>query len=274
LYSIYTTVVLGCGSVNNQLTRVEPWKLVSIGLAAGVIGGGLGVGGGIVLVPLLVAVGFERHRAHATSLAAIVFIAAAGAISFGVSGEIDLALGVTVGIGGVLGSVFGATVMHRVSARALTIVFALVLLVAAIRLITGADPLPGSADFGILSQSAIALGIGLVAGFFAGLAGIGGGVVIVPASVLLLGLSQHEAQGTSLVAIVFTAVAGSVVNLRNRRVRPMDGLLAGAGGIVGSLVGSRLALAIEGRTLSLMFGFLVLFVALRSLYRTFRPQSA
>ena len=258
----------------NQPARVEPWKLVLIGLAAGVFGGGLGVGGGIILVPLLVVVGFERHRAHATSLAAIMFIATAGAISFGVSGAIDVGIGVTIGIGGVLGSVIGATVMHRVSARVLTIVFAVLLLVAGIRLITGADPLPGSADFTAIGQTAIALAIGFVAGFFAGLAGIGGGVVIVPASVILLGLSQHEAQGTSLVAIVFTAVAGTMVNLRNQRVRPLDGLSAGAGGIVGSLMGSQLALGIEGRTLSLVFGVVVLFVAFRSLFRALRPRSA
>ena len=257
----------------DQQKTVEPWKLALIGIAAGTIGGGLGVGGGIILVPLLVFVGLDRHRAHATSLAAIVLIAAAGAISFGVSGEINLGLGVTIGIGGILGSVIGASVMHRVSPRALTLVFAVVLLVAGIRLISGADPLPGSGELGAGLELVISLLIGFVAGFFAGLAGIGGGVVIVPASVLLLGLDQHEAQGTSLVAIVFTSVAGTIVNLRNQRVRPRDGLVAGAGGIVGSLLGSRLALAIDGETLSLIFGFLVLFVALRSLYKTLRtPQ--
>ncbi|MGD2061373.1 MAG: sulfite exporter TauE/SafE family protein [Acidimicrobiia bacterium] len=258
----------------NHRTPAQPWKLVLIGLAAGLVGGGLGVGGGIILVPLLVAVGFDQHRAHATSLAAIVFIAVSGAISFGISGEINIGLGITIGIGGVLGSVIGASVMNRVSARALTIVFALVLLVAAIRMISGADPLPGSTEFGAVAHTALALTIGLVAGFFAGLAGIGGGVVIVPSSVLLLGLAQHEAQGTSLVAIIFTAVAGTAVNLRNQRVRPMDGLLAGVGGVVGSLLGSRLALGTDDRTLSLVFGFLVLFVALRSLYRAVRMTPA
>lgn len=257
----------------DQQNPVELWKLALIGLAAGTIGGGLGVGGGIILVPLLVMVGFDRHRAHATSLAAIVLIAVAGAISFGASGEIDLALGVIIGIGGIIGSVIGASVMNRVSPRALTIVFGVLLLIAALRLISGADPLPGGAELGGLWEVLISLMIGVVAGFFAGLAGIGGGVVIVPSTVLLLGLEQHEAQGTSLVAIVFTSVAGTIVNLKNQRVRPRDGLVAGAGGIVGSLVGSRLALAIDGRTLSLIFGFLVLFVALRSLYRTLRtPQ--
>lgn len=249
---------------------VEPWKFVLIGLTAGVVGGGLGIGGGMILVPLLVVVGLDRHNAHATSLAAIVLIATTGALSFGASGEIALSLGLTIGIGGVVGSVVGATVMHRASPRALTIVFSFVLLVAAIRMISGASPLPGSADFGTLALTAIGLGIGVTAGFFAGLAGIGGGVVIVPASVLLLGLTQHEAQGTSLMAIVLTALAGTVVNRRNRRVRLQDGLVVGLGGVVGSVIGSRLALGVEAGMLSLVFGFLVLFVAVRSIYGTFR----
>lgn len=257
----------------NQPAPAVAWKLVLIGLAAGVLGGGLGVGGGIILVPLLVAAGFDQHRAHATSLAAIFFISLTGAISFGAAGEIDVALGISVGIGGVIGSVIGASVMHRVSPRALTIVFGIVLLVAGTRLIASADPLPGSADLSGLGQTAIALGIGLVAGFFAGLAGIGGGVVIVPSSVLLLGLDQHTAQGTSLIAIIFTAVAGTIVNVRNRRVRPMDALVVGGGGVAGSFIGTRIALAVDGRTLSLVFGVLVLFVAARTLIRAWRTPA-
>ena len=258
----------------NDQAHVDTWKLVLIGVAAGVVGGGLGLGGGIVMVPLLVFVGLDRHRAHATSLAAIVLIALAGAVSFGVSGEIGLEIGLTVGVGGILGSIVGATVMHRSSPRALTIVFAFVLLVAAIRMISGGNPLPGSGDYSSVIQLLIALGIGMTAGFFAGLAGIGGGVVIVPSTVLLLGLSQHQAQGTSLAAIVLTAIAGTAVNFRNQRVRLQDGLVVGVGGVVGSVTGSRLALGVEGRTLSLVFGFLILFVALRSLYRTIRTNPA
>jgi len=257
----------------SQSTTFSPYKLVLIGLVAGVVGGGLGLGGGIILVPLLVAVSFEQHRAHATSLAAIVLIATAGAISFGLSGEMAIGLGVIVGIGGVIGSVIGASVMNRISAKSLTVVFGIVLLIAAIRMISGATPLPGSGGLGESAQLAIALLVGLVAGFFAGLVGVGGGVVIVPSTVLLLGLPQYEAQGTSLVAIVFSAVAGTIVNLKNKRVRLKDGLVVGAGGAAGALIGSQLALGIEERTLSLMFGFLVLFVAIRSFWRAFRMQT-
>ncbi|MGH8946949.1 MAG: sulfite exporter TauE/SafE family protein [Acidimicrobiia bacterium] len=257
----------------SESARVEPWKLVLIGLAAGVLSGGLGVGGGIILVPLLVIVGLDRHRAHATSLAAIMPIAVAGAASYGLSGELALALGVAIGLGGAAGSVIGATVMHRSSPRMLTIIFSALLVLVAVRMISGAEPLPGTTDLSSVLQVAVAVGIGAIAGFFAGLAGIGGGVVIVPAGVFLLALSQHEAQGVSLVAIVFTAVAATVVNRRNRRVRLSDGLVAGVGGIVGSILGSQVALAMTGRTLSVIFGFLVLFAAVQSLYRGWRSRS-
>lgn len=256
----------------DQQETVGSGKLVGIGVAAGVLGGFLGVGGGIIIVPLLIWAGMGRHRAHATSLASFIIIATAGAISFGVSGALDLMSALSIGVGGIIGSLIGASVMHRLSTRNLTLVFGIVLLVAGIRMVTGAEPVAGTSQLDNMDQFLVALGIGLVSGIFAGLAGIGGGVVIVPASVLLLGLDQHVAQGTSLAAIVLTAISGSLVNMRNKRVDLRDSLMIGLGGVGGSLVGSRLALAVEGQTLSLAFGLLVLFVAARTLYRIFRSD--
>lgn len=246
---------------------------MAIGLVAGILGGGFGVGGGIVLVPLLLFVGLDRHRAHATSLAGIILIALVGAISFGASGEIVLDVGLTIGIGGIVGSVIGATAMNRMSPRALTIVFGFVLLVAGVRMILGGNPLPGSADQSQLVQVLVGLGIGLVAGFFAGMAGIGGGVVNVPATVFLLGLAQHEAQGTSLAAIVLTAMAGTIANFRNDRVVPLEGVMVGVGGAAGSLLGSLIALGTNEDTLALAFGVLVLIIAFRTFYRVFRRSA-
>ena len=234
----------------------------------------MGVGGGIIMVPLLVFLGFGRHNAHATSLAAIVLIGSTGAASYIYSGESVPELGITIGIGGIVGSVIGTSLMHRFSAKTLTIAFGVVILAAGIRMVSGASPLSAAADFGDGLTLVIALAIGAIGGLFAGIAGIGGGLVIVPASVLLLGLTQHQAQGTSLVAIIFTSISGTLVNLRNRRVRLRDGLAVGVGGVGGSIVGSQFALGVEGRTLSLVFGFLVLFVALRTLYRGLKPDPA
>ena len=253
-------------------TAVEYWKLVLIGLVTGLLSGGFGVGGGIILVPLLVAVGMDRHRAHATSLASIFPIALAGAITFGISGQIDIGLGVTVGIGGVLGSMVGASLMNRMSTRSLSIFFGLVILVAGIRMIFSTDPLPGSADFNEVVLYAIAFGIGLLSGFFAGVAGIGGGIVIVPATVLLLGITQHEAQGTSLLAIILTSIAATIVNRKNRRVRLQDAVVVGGAGVVGSVVSSRIALGADGDTLSAMFGVLAVIIASRTLYKAWRAE--
>lgn len=251
-----------------------PWKFVAVGFAAGILGGGLGVGGGIILVPLLIWVGLDRHRAHATSLAAIILIAVAGAVSFGYSGELRLDVGLSIGVGGVVGSILGANAMNRMSARSLTIVFGIVLLVAGLRMVSGADPLPGAGDLSTAALVAISIGIGIVAGFFAGMAGIGGGVVNVPAAVFFIGLAQHEAQGTSLVAIVLTAIAGTWANFRNGRVVPVDGLITGIGGVAGSLLGSRVALGADEDTLAFAFGVLILLVSLRTFYRVIRPSQS
>jgi uncharacterized membrane protein YfcA len=252
---------------------VKAWKLALIGLTAGVFSGGFGVGGGIIMVPLLVAVGLDRHRAHATSLAAIIPIAVAGAVAFGLSGEVNLGLGVYIGLGGVVGSVLGASLMNRMSSRSLSVFFGIVLLAAGIRMIASGDSLPSSSDFGEPALIAIAVGIGLISGFFAGVAGIGGGAVIVPATVLLLGFTQHVAQGTSLVAIILTAIAGSFVNLRNKRVRLEDGLAAGGAGVVGSIVGAQIALGADGRTLSILFGVLIVVLSTRTLYQAIRAPT-
>jgi uncharacterized membrane protein YfcA len=254
------------------MTAVKVWKLVLIGLVAGLLSGGFGVGGGIILVPLLVGVGMDRHRAHATSLASIFPIALAGAITFGASGEINIGLGIAVGIGGVLGSMVGASLMNRLSTRTLSIFFGLVILGAGIRMVFSTEPLPGSGDFSEVALALLALGIGLLSGFFAGVAGIGGGIVIVPATVLLLGFTQLEAQGTSLLAIILTSTAATIVNRKNRRLRLQDALVVGGAGVAGSIVSSQIALDANPRVLSAMFGVLAVTIASRTLYRAWRPE--
>jgi uncharacterized membrane protein YfcA len=140
-------------------------------------------------------------------------------------------------------------------------------------MIFSSTPMPGAADFNTLTSVLIAFGIGLASGFFAGVAGVGGGIVIVPATVLLLGFSQHEAQGTSLLAIILTSTAATIINRRNRRVHLSDALVVGLAGAVGSVVASQIALGVEGRVLSAMFGVLAVGIAAQTLYRAFRQQS-
>jgi uncharacterized membrane protein YfcA len=216
----------------------------------------------------------DRHRAHATSLASIFPIAVAGAVSFGLSGEINIGLGFAVGVGGVVGSTIGASVMNRLSTRSLSIFFGLVILAAGVRMIFSNESLPGSGGFDDLALVLLASGVGLISGFFAGVAGVGGGIVIVPATVLLLGFSQHEAQGTSLLAIILTSIAATTINRKNRRIRLGDAVVVGSGGVAGSILASQIALGTEGRILSVLFGGLAVLIAIRTLYRAWRLEGA
>lgn len=253
------------------MTRaVASWKLILIGVVGGALGGGLGLGGGFIMVPLLLFFGFDRHRAHATSLGGMMMIAAVGAGSFGLGGQIDFGTGVLVGVGGMVGSSLGAQIMHRSAPRTLRLVFGGVLILVALRFLLGGAPQVGVLDPTPFVLVVAGLAIGVAAGLIAGVAGVGGGVVVVPGTIFLLGLTQHEAQGTSLTAIVFTSAAATLVNVRNRRILLQEGLLVGAGGAAGSIVGSQAALAIDDRTLAAVFGLVVLAIAANTIWESIK----
>lgn len=111
-------------------------RLVVIGLVGGLLSGFFGVGGGIILVPLLVVLGrFPQHGAHATSLAAIFIIGLSTLTGYATAGEVDGALGLALGVGGIVGAVFGASLMHRLSASTLKLTFAALLVAMGVRML-------------------------------------------------------------------------------------------------------------------------------------------
>lgn len=111
-------------------------RLVLIGLAAGFFSALFGVGGGIVIVPLLVLLAaFPQREASGTSLAAIGLIALAGAIAYGVRDEVDLGYAALVGLPAAAGALVGARVQQRLPARAIGLAFAGLLVVVGIAML-------------------------------------------------------------------------------------------------------------------------------------------
>ena len=111
-------------------------QLAAVGTAAGVFSGLFGVGGGVVIVPLLVLwLGYEEREATGTSLAAIVFISAAAAAVQGAYGNVRFAEGLLVGLPAVGGVVAGTWLQQRVPQRTISLGFAALLVVAAISLV-------------------------------------------------------------------------------------------------------------------------------------------
>lgn len=104
---------------------------------------------------------------------------------------------------------------------------------------------------------------GAAAGVLAGLLGVGGGILLVPFLVLVVGMTQHEAEATSLLVILPTAVAASVA-LRRRNVGDLPTALAvGLVGAVGAVAGVLLALALDADVLRVVFAALLAFVGVR-----------
>lgn len=110
--------------------------LGAVGAAAGVLSGLFGVGGGILMVPaMVVLLAFGQARAQATSLAAIVPIAAVGALIFGRADSVDLVAALLLSAGSLLGVQAGARLMHRLSDERLTLIFGIFLVIVALTML-------------------------------------------------------------------------------------------------------------------------------------------
>lgn len=128
--------MVGDGSGENARRRNVIF--VAIGAAAGLASGLLGVGGGTVMVPLLVTlVAFSQHRAHATSLAAIVPIASVAVAVFAVEGAVEYDTAALLAGGAILGAPLGARAMAAVGERSLEAAFGVFLVAVGVTMVAG-----------------------------------------------------------------------------------------------------------------------------------------
>ena len=121
-----------------RMPRRRTLTLAAIGTAAGLFSGLFGVGGGVLIVPLLVLwCGFGERLATGTSLAAIVIIAVAATAAHGAYGNVHLREGLLVGVPAVVGVLIGTELQERISARSISLIFAIVLTVVAVAMLAG-----------------------------------------------------------------------------------------------------------------------------------------
>lgn len=119
-----------------------------------------------------------------------------------------------------------------------------------------------------------AIAIGLAAGVVAGLLGVGGGVLFVPGLVIFMSLTQHEAEATSLLAIIPVALVGALRQDRYGNVRRRDGLLLGLFSVAGAAGGVAVANALSGKALQIAFAVFTLVVAEELVRKTLREPPA
>jgi hypothetical protein len=248
---------------------------VLTGFTAGLAGGLFGVGGGIVLVPMLTAFfALSQHRAHGTSLAVIGATAVAGLVVYGLAGHVAWLPAVLMSVASVFTARFGARLAARTSRERLTTAFAVFLLLVAARLLWRAPA--GTAEH-VLSGAvgvAVSLGVGAAVGLLAGFMGVGGGIIAVPALTLLFGMPQQTAQGTSLAIILVTAPFGALEHDRHGNVaRPLlPGLAIGA--LVGAPLASLVAQRLPQAALARGFALFLIANGLRMLWAGRRAKPA
>ena len=241
-----------------------PWGRIGlVGLAAGFMSGLFGVGGGVVIVPLLLIVAaFPAKLATGTSLSAIAPISVSGVVGYATGGEVDWVVALFLAVGAIAGAVIGTRLLVRISAPLLQILFAGAMVATAVRLVVAdADP-SGRGHLTVLLAVALVL-LGLASGVLAGLLGVGGGIVIVPALTLLVGVPLVLAKGTSLAVILPTAVIGTLRNRRTELTALRPAAVVGVAGIVSAFAGSKLSLHLDADISRTLFALLLVVVALR-----------
>lgn len=235
----------------------HPWpRLVGIGLVAGLFAGLMGVGGGVLMVPAMVyLLGYTQHQAHGTSLAMMVLLAMVASATYALQGSVNWLMALTLIPGGMLGAFFGARLTKRLPALQLKGLFSVFVLLTGLRMMWVGGAGSGANHHLTGAAAAVAgLGTGLVSGVLSGLLGIGGGIVMVPVMSLLLGVTQQVAQGTSLVAIVPTAISGARTHHRLGHVDFFGALGLAVAGVPGSYTGSKIANVLHASTLKGIFG--------------------
>lgn len=243
-----------------------------IGLITGAFGGILGIGGGLIMIPLMVEVlKLSQLKAHGTSLLALVFTGIGGAVTYALNGAIDFTAATLLALTAVITSPIGARYCNVLTEAKLKkyfgafLIFCSVLLLLKPYLTNFIGTVPGYAKIIIL------LITGTFTGFLSGMMGIGGGTIMIPVMVILTGFTQHLAQGTSLLVMVPAGAIGAFTHWKMGNVEKtiLWGLIPGI--IVGTYLGGNLAHLISNNTLRMIFACIIMFLGVRY-FRTSSPE--
>lgn len=257
-----------------MLLALSPHLIAALGFGAiiGLALGTLGAGGSILTVPILVyAIGLPVQAATGTSLAIVGLNAAFGSLDYLRRGRSLPKTGIAFGVSGAIAAFAGTWLNHLVPGALILVLFSFLMVAAAVSMLRRRADEGKALDFDERFSAsswgklvAVGSGVGFLTGFF----GVGGGFLIVPALVVIIGLPMHLAVGTSLIAIALNAFWGLLGHLQFGGLDWGLTALFVVGGIIGVLVGGKVSgLAPEVR-LRQSFAVLILLVAAYTFVRS------
>lgn len=214
--------------------------LVIGGLVSGLLAGILGIGGGSVLVPLMVYIGFTPINAIGTSSLAILLTSLSGSIQNWRMGYIDWRKISWLGLPALLAAQLGAALAQYIPAHWLLFGFAAMMLTNIYLVGLKQQLVEDKSSITSTKRHTLSTTLtGSLAGLVAGLAGVGGGAIMVPLQMLLLGETIKVAIQTSLGVVVLTAISATIGHSINGHVLFNQGIILGIGGLLGAQLGTR-----------------------------------
>jgi len=270
---------------------MDGFVLLAIGGVAGLLSGMFGIGGGILLTPLLILYGVPPAVAVASSANQLVGASIPEAVAHWRRGQVDLAMALVMLVGGLAGSVFGVSVfavLRSLGQDALVVELSYAALLALLGVTLLGESLraglrPGGPAPRLLHQhkwvhglplklrfhrsklyiSLLApLGLGFVAGSVSAVLGAGGGLIMVPAMIYLLGMPTSMVPGTALFQIVFVSAAVTVLQeVENGTVDLALAMILLVGGTIGAPLGKIIGSKLRGTPLRVALALLALAVA-------------
>ncbi|NEO33693.1 MAG: sulfite exporter TauE/SafE family protein [Symploca sp. SIO3C6] len=261
------------------MTPTELLIFAAAGLFAGILAGFLGIGGGTVLVPFLMALGYEYPQAVAISLLAIVITASSGSWQNWRMGLFSFERVIGIGIPALVAAPIGAYLTGVFPQHWLEVAFGIMLLFSIyllqlriqLRKTITAKYKPESPSVQaskrlpqhlVLQTLMARIATGIAAGMLAGFFGVGGGAVMVPLQILLLGETIKTAIQTSLGVIVITAISACVGHALQGNLLWAQGLMLGVGGSLGALISTRFLPKLPERVVSLAFCTLLVMLSI------------
>ena len=248
---------------------------LAIGLLVGAFSGLFGVGGGILLVPILVLLlHVAQKQAQATSLVVVALAATTGAVTYAIGDSVVWSSVLFLLAGGFVGTWLGSAIVLRIQTRWLQLMFGLLLVAAAIRLVVAS----GDA----ISTAVVSLGPWVIAGYvlsgfamgiLSSLLGIGGGIIVIPLLIAFFGFTQQLAAGTSLVVMVPIALLGAWRLTRAGHTQWGQGIRIGLAASVAAVGGASLALVANAAIMQAAFGVVMVAAAGQMLWKAFRGPS-
>jgi uncharacterized membrane protein YfcA len=210
-------------------------ELLLVGTFIGAMAGFFGIGGGMMLVPVLMAIGFDIKAAIGISIVQMVFASVFGSYLNWKKGSLILGEGIFVGIGGFVGGYVGGAVTHLVSDRVLQFLFLGILLFALLRLFFSKNHTDDT-QTKTLNKGLLFI-IGTVIGVFSITLGIGGSIILTPILVGLLHYPIKKAVSAGLFFVVFSSIAGLISRLMNSTIDFHYGLIVAVASLLGVALG-------------------------------------